>query len=977
MPHTMQAAGAHHPSQPVRERIAAWVKHAAHHLPEQAPLHAFVHHNTLHAFEHLPFHEGVEQAAALYGTVPYPAESRFAHELQTGRITRADVEAVVRDEKLDDAALFDGGPTRAELWTVRLLHPFDVPGSAALSYMLHEDLVLGAFDERVPQARREAMLQEARAHFPGHEDAALTRHTLDSLWQHIHRVTPSSRKTHKRVRRRDDLRLISSVDIDTWVQPVLVRLCSAYLDQGVSYWSMPEREKGLLHAFRNLYGRKAGPPDRFLRTLPEILRWQTEQGMDAQATIAWTLAALRIPEASWEAHIFETLQTLRGWAGMIHQFEMRPDKAPVRAVPATLMDYLAVQLTLELLATRTALKDVLGASATFDDLAQRASEAQTSPPKKNLALAYETFVVAQLLDVKLADLEPMRVATALVNEVAALPSLVRRRLLHKAYERHHVVEVMDAMAAQLHHAPDEDYRPSFQAVFCIDDREESFRRHLEEVEPDCETFGYPGFFGVPMKYQGAHDIRARGLCPAAMQPTHFVRETGEQNMSGSLRSRVERALMPGSATLGRGFLVSLLGMLSTVPLVLSVLFPRAFRFKRGLAAPGIDARTHLHFRHEGAHHDGLPEGFTPEEMTGIVQKMLRELGMVSNFADLVLVIGHGSTSINNPHVAAYGCGATAGGCGGPNGRVLAAMANDPATRDMLRARGIDIPERTFFVGGVHDTCTDDVLFYDEHLVPEALDDQFTVAKAQIELAAQENARERCRLFGVVPLDVSARAAKAIVERRSVDLSEARPEYNHAKNSLAIVGERKWTRGLFLDQRAFLVSYDPKQETDGAVLLSVLRGSVPVGVGINLEYFFSHIDNAIYGSGSKLPHNIAGMLGVMDGHGSDLRTGLYHQMIELHEPVRMLALVQASPQRLTDLLERDANIKRLVLGGWLHVAAFDPEARQLWLLRDGEFTPYEPEQTQLREVDRSIDAYKGTREPVACTHIRGAYLRRAS
>src|SRR5207248_7048724 len=140
--------------------------------------------------------------------------------------------------------------------------------------------------------------------------------------------------------------------------------------------------------------------------------------------------------------------------------------------------------------------------------------------------------------------------------------------------------------------------------------------------------------------------------------------------------------------------------------------------------------------------------------------------------------------------------------------------------------------------------------------------------------------------------------------RAEDLSQVRPEWGHATNALTVVGRRRRTRGLFLDRRAFLNSYDPTQDdADGTVLERILQAAVPVCAGISLEYYFSYVDNTGYGSGTKLPHNIASLLGVMDGAASDLRTGLRWQMVEMHEPVRQLFVIERTPETLRKVLSR--------------------------------------------------------------------------
>src|SRR5690606_24654824 len=147
-------------------------------------------------------------------------------------------------------------------------------------------------------------------------------------------------------------------------------------------------------------------------------------------------------------------------------------------------------------------------------------------------------------------------------------------------------------------------------------------------------------------------------------------------------------------------------------------------------------------------------GYTPDEMCELVESMLTQIGLKKDFTPLVLVIGHGSSSTNNPHLAAYGCGATAGGCGGPNARVIAQMANRRDVRERLSERGIKIPETTWFVPGMHDTCSDDVHIYEQDGLGELAERALLRAKRSLDEASRNNAHERCRLFGQVPLAIS-------------------------------------------------------------------------------------------------------------------------------------------------------------------------------------------------------------------------------
>ena len=233
------------------------------------------------------------------------------------------------------------------------------------------------------------------------------------------------------------------------------------------------------------------------------------------------------------------------------------------------------------------------------------------------------------------------------------------------------------------------------------------------------------------------------------------------------------------------------------------------------------------------------------------------------------------------------------------------MANDPDVRRLLAAEGHDIADDIWFVAADHNTCNDAISYYDEDRIPPRFRDDLEAARAAFQEARTRNAHERCRRFEQLPSWLPPPLALAHVEDRAEDLAQPRPEYGHATNAVCIVGRRDRTRGLFLDRRAFLVSYDPaRDDEDGSVLAQVLASSGPVGAGINLEYYFSYVDPHGYGCHTKLPQNVSGLLGVMDGHRTDLRTGLPWQMVEIHEPVRLLLIVESAPELLGRVLDAD-------------------------------------------------------------------------
>ncbi len=791
---------------------------------------------------------------------------------------------------------------------------------------------------------------------------------------------------------RELLLAVTGVDVNVLVNEQLIRFCSAFLDQGFASWELPNRDLGIYRAFLNLHRVSFASPTPWLSGLKNEARRLLDSEIGPLESIGESLSLLGVADDERDRFVERSLLALRGWAGMVWQMETNAEWMPRTAPPGSLAEYLAVRLILERLAIADVARESLGFRGELRGVREVAI--QRLPQGDANGLNRRTFIVFQLAQVRGWKPEDLQHLTrqqwaALIREIDDFPGLERRRVFHLAFEQKYRNETLDAVIAhsKRKRASEDDTRrsvPRFQVTCCIDEREESFRRHLEEIDPECETFGIAGFFGVAMYYRGATDAHFKPLCPVSIRPQHYVTEEPLCTQAESGRRRAEARRRLGQATkqahrgtrtfLG-GLAAGLLGSLAAFPLVARVLFPRTAAQIRRLFGRIVQSPV-TELRIERVEADPGPTdghiGYTIDEMAAIVEGGLRALGLanVELLSRLVVICGHGSASLNNPHEAAHDCGACGGGRGGPNARAFAQMANDLRVRRLLTDRGINISDETLFVGCYHNTCDDSVTWYDVDRVSIRHRALFEIAKAEINEARKRSAHERCRRFESAELSISVESALRHVEGRAEDLSQTRPEYGHATNALCFVGRRDWSRGLFLDRRAFLTSYDPAQDDErSSILERMLQAVIPVCAGINLEYYFSFVDPTGYGCGTKLPHNITSLLGVMDGAASDLRPGLPWQMVEIHEPVRLLFVVETSLDAMQRIIDDNPAIAQLVNGEWVQLAVFDAGKTQVHRYVRGDFIPYQPETDELPAEESSLDWYRGWRDHLGFCSIR--------
>ena len=348
-------------------------------------------------------------------------------------------------------------------------------------------------------------------------------------------------------------------------------------------------------------------------------------------------------------------------------------------------------------------------------------------------------------------------------------------------------------------------------------------------------------------------------------------------------------------------------------------------------------------------------GFTLDEQVNFVGTALKSIGLTQDFSRFVILAGHGSRSENNPYESALDCGACGGNHGLVSARVLAQMANKPEVRERLNESGFAIPDDAWFLPALHNTTTDEITMYDLDLLPSSHLVYLDRLQKGLSLASRMCAKERLPTFTEMEGKQveNLEAAYRKMRINSSDWSQVRPEWGLSGNAWFIIGSRSLTRELSLDGRAFLHSYDYRLDSRGLLLENIFAGPLVVGQWINMEHYFSTVDNERFGSGSKVYHNVAGRIGVMTGNLSDLRTGLPAQTVfrngePYHQPIRLITVIEAPFEHVCRAIDSVVAVKYLVRNNWLRVVIIDPETKKACIYVDGEWHA-QPVGAELKSV----------------------------
>ena len=838
-----------------------------HFLPSQMALKDFIHHNSLHAFQHMKFYDAIFKASKIFGFQVHLQLPEYREMYTTGRI-REDVLQMVIAKKKGKEAVAD--------WREKLI---------SKNYDTINHPLIGQ---------------------------------LRKYWKDVYHL-----------------------DLDNKVHPLLFRILCAFLDQGIAVESFPVVNKPFMESMKELeqnsfvsFFKTKAVKQKFLSgnySLPELLK-----------TIVGK-------EDYFEQYLFDQQFAHPGWSGFVSAVEDNPQTLLDRK-QITLKELLEFELLMEL----DTLNHTLGNK--WQPLTTHVSELPidlfADQPKTELAEVIELWQDAFEWSYYDSVLKGILMAAPLNPPQGGTSDPANLKT---------TIELEDSKAPLAGVGG-----LSLQAIFCIDEREDSIRRHLEAVDRKAETFGAPGFFGVEFYFQQEGGKFYDKLCPAPVTPNYLIKESDAKSIrKGEL---IYTKLTHGIVS---GFLLSIsFGFWAFVKKIQLLFRPKM--------SPAIsDAYAHMdklstltiENKNPTDIENGLQIGYTLNEMVTRGENFLRGIGLVKNFAPIVYFVAHGSSSANNPHHGAHDCGACSGRPGATNARVQSFILNHKKVREILATKGIVIPDATQFIGSMHDTAADVWGYYDEDILTTENAQLHLINKQNFETALNLNAKERSRRFASINTKQELAQVRKAIHNRSVSLFEPRPELGHGTNTLAIIGRRQTSKRLFLDRRAFLNSYDYTTDPDGAILTAVMR---PIGLvcgGINLEYYFSRVDNIKMGAGTKLPHNVMGLFGVANSSDGDLRPGLPWQMIEVHDPVRLLVIVEHQPDIVLKAIQSSPEVFEWYNNEWVHIVALHPLEQQFYYFRNGVFSKYEPitNASEIKTIHNMEEFIEGAKE-MTTNHI---------
>ncbi|GJL62541.1 MAG: UPF0753 protein [Nitrospirales bacterium] len=561
-----------------RMEVLSLVKLAGEPISHYWPMQTFIHHNPLHGLEHLSFDEAIKEGTRFLGGKGYLPNTEYRSYHHQGRITVDAIDEALKD-RIGNQLIAIGNRKISHLEVLRaiLINGSGYTASDVASALLqehHDDKDVKTLIERL-----HVLSQAKPPTFSFNDHAASERKELASAYI---------------------LSAWCDQTLGTTVQDLtnyeLIKWCGGFLDEGHAPWSMPFREETFYGGWKALVQR-----DRSGSMLG-IAQWQSKvQHLPdrPEDAIIECLEAMAIPRELWIDYFTMHFAQLSGWAGFIKWRSEQLDYQWQNANRIDLVKYLAVRLFYEKELVALACQDKLGIPGTYpsiqsyleshpsgyglykewkltglpeeivedlglsnfvqyplpitelDQHAVRISETWQSI-RREQDIHQKAFIalhLAKSLDFSVNELieSPHETLAGLLEWVSQFPELDHGPIWLKAFELSFIKGFLPEFApnleklAKIDESEEEpaESRPLAQGIFCIDVRSEGFRRHFEEVGGN-ETFGFAGFFGVPLSYLGFGSELETDQCPVLLKPKHVIKEIPRAYQAKAAKQFLER-----------------------------------------------------------------------------------------------------------------------------------------------------------------------------------------------------------------------------------------------------------------------------------------------------------------------------------------------------------------------------------------------------------------------------------------------------
>lgn len=752
---------------------------------------------------------------------------------------------------------------------------------------------------RIQEADFQAAVKQARKSLPAGGSKQIDLVNLDALKNAL-TDSPAQTPEARVMTFTDFLDSQSGSGWAAFVVEEISKWCSAYFDQGQSSWRMPWRNLGLFAAWKQAAQLDANPEMSGLEKFREFVAALPENHFEF---IQAALDKLNVPQTLRADFLHRQLMSVPGWSSYV-QYLVR-EKSVATQTDDSLPQLLTIRLVYDL-----ALLNQFGCDAII--------------------------------------LSAWKLSIGQIDSENISQDLRARYIAQHALEYRYQNELITKLKS---HSPKPATagQKSLQAVFCIDVRSEIFRRSLEVQSDDIETIGFAGFFGMTIEYLKFGQPTGGAQCPVLLTPKIKVREAlrhaDAADESQLLRQMNFRRTVNGAWNSFKTSAISCFSFVETTGLWFGV---KLAKDSLALAAPELayaarDGKLGPNIAREvccaGTRGHDLETGIALADQIALAAFALKNMGLVANFAKVVLICGHGSATANNPYGSALDCGACGGHAGDANARVAADILNQLPVREGLQQQGIHIPAETIFIAGLHNTTTDEVLIYDAESFSSSHSAELDKIKIWLAAASKKSRRERAGSLGLG--DVAEAELDQKIFTRSRDWAQVRPEWGLANNAAFIAAPRERTRGLNLGGRTFLHNYDARLDADKSTLELIMVAPMVVASWINLQYYGSTVDNRLFGSGNKVLHNVVGTFGVWQGNGGDLQSGLPLQSVHdgerwMHEPLRLNVFIEAARDDIAGILAKQPGVRELVKNSWVNLFAMETSGKQFWRYSGGQF-----------------------------------------